>query len=204
MEGYLTLSVLALGVVFWRAEVRRLQGCHAGTEGYWHSPLEQGGRQGVCSKHAQPLLTENRLSKAMRDNMRKPSSSPATAWSRCPKPASPYATTHHLRGDVQVKGTVGLQEPKHGAEEIEWDSHLGGVVLFGGHLDWDAWLGEINDISSYALHDGLPGKRQRRVGVWLLGLVRDPPFTSVAPPWTPLPWSWNTHIYIQLNVLVGD
>lgn len=118
----------------------------------------------MCSKCAQPPLTENRLSKAVRDNIGKPRGSSATARSRCPNPAAPHAT-HHLRGDVQVKGTVGLQEPKHGAEEVEWDSHLGGVVIFGGHLDREAGLGEINDIASYALHDGLPGREQRQVGL---------------------------------------
>lgn len=115
----------------------------------------------MCSKHAQPPLTENRLT-----ILENPASAlPLPGGGRRPNPASPYTTTHHLRGDIQVKGTIGLQEPKHSVEEVEWDSHLGGVVLFGGHLDWEAWLGEINDITSYALHDGLPGRTQKQVGV---------------------------------------
>lgn len=63
--------------------------------------------------------------------------------------------TYQLRGDVYVKGTVGLQEPKYGVEEVQRHNHLGCVVLLGGHLDGFGGLREVNDVTSYAFHDRL-------------------------------------------------
>lgn len=77
--------------------------------------------------------------------------------------------THQLRGDVYVKGTVGLQEPKYSVEEVQRHNHLGCVVLFGRHLDRFRGLGEVNDVTSYALHDGLQGQETGHGSV--LGLL---------------------------------
>lgn len=72
--------------------------------------------------------------------------------------SSPHAT-HQLGGDVYVQGTVGLQDPKHGTEEVQRHNHLGCMVLLGRHLDWDMGLREINDVTSCTLHDGLQGHK---------------------------------------------
>lgn len=86
----------------------------------------------------------------------------------------PLGDTYQLRSEVYVEGTVGLQESKHSVEEVQWHRHLGRVVIFGGHLDWDGGLGEVNDITSYALHDGLQGQETAQEGLWLLTPGLDP------------------------------
>ena len=71
------------------------------------------------------------------------------------RPSRAGCHTYQLRGDVQVKGTTRLQQPKHGVKEEQRHGHLGCVVLLGRHLDGVAGLGEVDDVTSYALHDGL-------------------------------------------------
>lgn len=80
------------------------------------------------------------------------------SWLALPGHSRAGCRTHQLWGDVYVKSTVGLQEPKYGVEEVQRHGHLGCVLLLGRHLDGFGGLGEIDDVTSYALHDGLQGQ----------------------------------------------
>ena len=79
-----------------------------------------------------------------------------------PRSSRAGCRTHQLKGDVQVKGTNGLQESKHSVKEVERHSHLGCVVLLEGHLDGVGGLGEGDDVTCYALHNGLQGQETAR------------------------------------------
>lgn len=69
--------------------------------------------------------------------------------------------TYQLGGDVYIKGTVSLQEPKDSVEEVQRHNHLGCVVFLGGHFDgfggigWLGRLGKVDDVTSYVFHNGL-------------------------------------------------